>query len=56
MLQDDFAGRRKGEVVFLIAWSAEPVMFEDLCFVFAGDDPDDTAIAEVVEFSSCSRD
>lgn len=52
VLEDDFPGGQEGEVVFLVARSAEPEMFEDLLFAFSRDDPDDASIAEVVEFSS----
>jgi len=47
VLEDDFAGGREGEVVFLIAGSAEPEMFDDLLFAFSGDDSDDAPVAEV---------
>ena len=48
VLQDDFSGGWKGEVVFLVAGSAEPEMFEDLLLAVAGDDPDYTAISKVM--------
>jgi hypothetical protein len=50
-LDDDIAIRLEGEIVVVVAGSAEPVVLDEGLVVFAANHPDDSAVAQVAQLS-----